>query len=200
VAWRAGSGDPDRMDPDTERVSRARRGDVDAFAELVRAYQDRMVNYAAALVGDAADAEDIVQEAFIRAFRSIRRFRGDSLFRTWLYQIVTNAARTHRSRRRLRPEDTTGAPSNDDREGPPPLRDPGDLEAQIVLRDRLDRALSALPDDLREAVVLRDVEGFDYREIATMLGIPMGTVESRIFRARERLRALLTASAAGATR
>jgi RNA polymerase sigma-70 factor (ECF subfamily) len=172
-------------------VDRARRGDRDAFGELVRKYQDRIVNYARALVSDAADAEDIGQETFLRAYRALGRFRRQSLFKTWLYQIATNVARTALARRRARAEDGRGSFAGG---GEPALVEPPspeDVEATVVNRDRIDRALAALPEDLRQAVVLRDVEGFEYREIAGLLEIPIGTVESRIFRARERLREAL---------
>jgi RNA polymerase sigma-70 factor, ECF subfamily len=189
VSWRRGAGDPARADPDAALVDRARRGDLDAFDDLVRKYQDRLVNYLRALVGHADDAEDLAQDAFIRAYRGLARFAGRSLFRTWLYQIATNVARTHRARR------SKGSNRGQTPVEPLAERDeptsPVSLEAQIVLRDRLDRALAALPAEWREAVVLRDVEGLEYREIAELTGVPIGTVESRIFRGRQRLRAAL---------
>lgn len=195
MAWRRGSGDPARADPDAAAVDRARRGDPDAFDELVRKYQDRLVNYLRALVSNTADAEDLAQDAFIRAYRGLGRFRGRSLFRTWLYQIATNVARTHHARR------STGSNRGQTPVEPLAERDepasPVSLEARIVLRDRIDRALAALPAELREAVVLRDVEGLEYREIADLMGVPIGTVESRIFRGRQRLRAALGSAADG---
>jgi len=172
-------------DEDAQLVEAIRRGDPDAFAELVRKYQHRVVGLARGLLPDRADAEDVAQEAFLRAYNGLRRFRGASQFRTWLFQIVLNTARTQRERQRARPEvmpaeDELEAVAGNDR-----------LEAAIVMRDRVTRALAALPAELREAVVLRDVEGFDYREIADALGVPIGTVESRIFRGRRQLRAAL---------
>jgi RNA polymerase sigma-70 factor, ECF subfamily len=195
VSWRRGSGDPGRADPDAAAVDRARRGDLDAFDGLVRKYQDRLVGYLRSLIGNAADAEDLAQDAFIRAYRGLARFGGRSLFRTWLYQIATNVARTHHARRPAAID--AGAASLAGRDEPAA---PVDLESQIVLRDRIDRALAALPADLREAVVLRDVEGLDYRDIAELMDVPLGTVESRIFRGRQRLRAALGPAGSGRAR
>ena len=190
MAGRSGSAEPDRNDPDGPLVERARRGDADAFDEIVRRYGDRLVNYIRAMVWQHADAEDVAQEVFLRAYRALNRFRGQSSLKTWLYQIATNTARTHMAKRRGRPEDAVGSFADDDAHGVRAVS-PDTVEASVVLRDRLDRALAALPEDQRQAVVLRDVEGFEYREIADMLQIPIGTVESRIFRARQRLRELL---------
>lgn len=186
------------MDEDRALVDRARLGDEDAFGDLVRKYQHRIVNFARALVAETADAEDVAQEAFLRAFRALRQFRGQSSFKTWLYQIAANTARTHARRRRTRREvqllDSARSRPDDRESGADrwaSMASPENLEADVIRRDRLDRALAALPVELRETVVLRDVEGWGYREIATALDIPIGTVESRIFRARQRLRRLL---------
>jgi len=182
---------PGRQEPDEALVARVRRGEIDAFDEIVRRYQHRIVNYVRAMVSKSVEAEDVAQEVFLRAYKSLRTFRGRSAFKTWLYQIATNTARTHGMRRGKRPEDAVGTLSGDDPEGPPPAVSPEDLETRILLRDRIDRALAQLPDEQREILVLRDVEGFEYREIAQMLSIPIGTVKSRIFRARARMRDLL---------
>lgn len=180
----------DRM-LDADLVTAAAAGDRDAFDELVRRHQRAIVNLARAMTGGAADAEDLAQEAFVRAWKSLRQFRGESAFHTWLHGIALNVIRTHRGRmarlRRLlfeRPPDADIDPvelaSVDER-----------TDERLALRDGIDRALAQLPDDLRAAIVLRDVLGFEYREIAETLGVPIGTVESRIFRARQRLRPLL---------
>lgn len=176
-------GDADRAD-----VVRAAQGDQDAFGVLIRRYQHRLVNFIGVMIGDRSEAEDVAQDAFLKAFQGLDRFRGSSSFKTWLYQIALNVARTHVSRRRAR----AGLSSE---------RDPGealdqaigaeDIERQLIDRDRLDRALGALPEEWREVVVLRDIEGLDYKEIAAALDMPMGTVESRLFRARARLREAL---------
>lgn len=180
-------------DPDRALVAEALAGDRASFEALVRQYQARVVNYAMAVVRDRGEAEDVAQETFIRAFRSLRRFRGDSSFKTWLYTIATNTARTALERRGRR--ERVGDRSLDDETRSQGAADvPSgrpDAEAVLVTRDAIDRALAELPDTLREAVVLRDVEGLDYKEIAEVIGVPIGTVESRIFRARQRLRTLL---------
>jgi RNA polymerase sigma-70 factor (ECF subfamily) len=175
------------MDDDRLLVDRARRGEADAFGELVGRYQHRIVSFVRALVSDAADAEDVAQEAFLRAYRAIRQFRGQSSFKTWLYQIATNVARTHLDKRRTRREDQ---PDDSGESGTAMGELPSgvDVEADAIRRDQIDRALATLSAEQREIVVLRDVEGLEYREIATALDIPIGTVESRLFRARQRLR------------
>ena len=180
-------------DPDHAAVDAAAAGDAGAFETLVLRYQARIVNYASALVHDAGVAEDVAQETFVRAWRGLGRFRGESAFRTWLYRIAANVARTELDRRGRR---TRIADRSLDDEAEPlqagdvPSPAP-DAETALVTREAIDRALAELPDDLRLALVLRDVEGLDYKEIAGVTGAPMGTVESRIFRARRRMRALL---------
>lgn len=182
-----------QVDPDRVLVEEANAGNRDAFETLVRRYQHRLVNYAHAIVRDTGEAEDVAQETFIRAYRSLGRFRGESAFKTWLYTIATNTARTalERRGRRARVGDQS---LDDDAQTLTAEQVPAggaDAEASLVTRDAIDRALSELSTDLRVAVVLRDVEGLDYKEIAAVTGAPIGTVESRIFRARRRLRTLL---------
>ena len=172
---------------DRELVERARRGDQDAFRVIVEKYERRVRGLVWGLVGDRSDAEDVAQDAFLRAFRGLSSFRGRSRFRTWLFQIALNAARTHRQTRDRSNETTTASGELDS------TVMSESLEQGIIARDRLRHALSQLPGEMREAVLLRDVEGFDYREIAEMLDIPIGTVESRIFRGRARLKQALTA-------
>lgn len=181
------------IDPDRAAVEQARAGDSGAFETLVLRHQARIVNYAAALVRDAGAAEDVAQETFIRAWRGLDRFRGESAFRTWLYRIATNVARTHLDRRGRRAgiadrslDDEAEPFGADDVASPAP-----DAETALVRREAIDRALAGLPAELRTALVLRDVEGLDYKEIAAVTRAPMGTVESRIFRARRRLRTAL---------
>ncbi|MCR4374361.1 MAG: sigma-70 family RNA polymerase sigma factor [Acidobacteria bacterium] len=180
------------MDADLELVGKARDGDMEAFEALVQRHQHRLVHFARLMVSNPADAEDVAQETLLRAYRALGQFRGQSAFRTWLYQIATNVARTHLAKRRDRhevqepegAEGTTGDPGRERASGE-------DVEQRVIAHDQLRRALADLPGDWREAVVLRDIEGLDYKEIAALLGIPMGTVESRIFRGRQRLKATL---------
>ncbi len=184
-------------DPDRALVEAAARGDGDAFGALVTRYQSRIVNLAQALTADAAEADDLAQEAFIRAYKAIGKFRGDSSFRTWLYRVAVNVINSHlaaRARRwkwwgrslDARPADGGGMDLAPEvaAAGPP-------IDEDMARREAIDRALAALPADMRVAVTLRDIHGFDYAEIAAMLGVPIGTVESRIFRGRQRLRPLL---------
>lgn len=183
------------MDPDRGLVEAAAAGDRNAFDELVQRHQRSMVSLIGSLTGPGVDAEDIAQEVFVRAWRSLGGFRGDSTFRTWLHRIAVNLARSHQSRagrwRRMFASGAGGDTREDDTVARAP--DPGNLEEDVLLRHAIDTALAALPEELRLAVVLRDVQGLDYREIARTLGVPIGTVESRIFRARQRLRPLLAA-------
>ena len=199
--------DPSRpaIDPDRAAVDEARAGDAAAFERLVLQYQVRLVNYAAALVGDAGGGEDVAQEAFVRAWRGLGGFRGESSFKTWLYRIAANVARTHLERRG-RQAPVLGR-SLDDEAGPLTGAEAAapetDAETALVTREAIDRALAELPEELRLALVLRDVEGLDYKEIASVTAAPIGTVESRIFRARRRMRALLrphSTADAGASR
>ena len=182
-----------QVDPDRTLVDEATAGSLDAFEALVRRYQARVVNYALATVRDRGEAEDVAQETFIRVYRSLKRFRGDSSFKTWLYTVATNTARTALERRGRR--ERVGDQSLDDESqtlsaASVPSGLP-DAETTLVTRDAIDRALGMLPDDQRVAVVLRDIEGLDYKEIAQVTAAPIGTVESRIFRGRQRLRTLL---------
>jgi RNA polymerase sigma-70 factor (ECF subfamily) len=180
------------VDADRDLVKAATGGDRDAFDELVRRYQGQIVNLARAMTAGDVDVDDMAQETFVRVWRSLPGFRGESAFRTWLYGIAMNVIRTHRGRRsKLRSLFWSGAAGSEadplDRAQDP---DAG-IEQKILMRDGIDRALKSLPGELREALVLRDVQGLEYREIADTLGVPIGTVESRIFRARQRLRPLL---------
>ena len=176
-------------DDDRNLVGKAQAGDLDAFGALVNRHQHRLVNFVRLMTSSAPDrdaAEDVAQEAFLRAYRSLGQFRGQSTFKTWLYQIATNVARTQSGRRRDRRE--TQEPEGAHARERPSTED---VEGRVIAHDQLRRAMQELPDDWREALVLRDIEGLEYREIADVLGIPMGTVESRIFRARKRLKAAL---------
>jgi RNA polymerase sigma-70 factor (ECF subfamily) len=177
------------VDADRALVEAAAGGDRDAFDELVRRHESAILGLCRALSGGSADAEDLAQEVFVRAWKSLRTFRGDSAFRTWLHRVAVNVARTHHaSRGKIKRLFRPASPRDED---PPVAVEP--IDARLARRDIVERALATLPDDLREAITLRDLQGLDYREIATVLDVPIGTVESRIFRARQRLRPLLAA-------
>ena len=178
-------------DPDQPLVIRAAAGDRDAFGALVERYQSRIYNLAMALGVRRADAEDVAQEVFVRAFQGLRRFRGEARFRTWLYQIAVNAVRSyHAAPSRSEPAIPVRRDDRDTALDEAAGADP--FAERLADREVIDRALAALPDEWREAVTLRDIEGFSYREIADLTGMPLGTVESRIFRARQQLRSALS--------
>jgi RNA polymerase sigma-70 factor (ECF subfamily) len=173
------------VDPDRALVEAAAAGDREAFDELVRRHQAAMITLARVLTAGRGDAEDLAQEVFVRAWRSLRGFRGESLFRTWLHRVAVNVVRSHQARwgRMLRLFAAEPAVE--------PAAPDAPLDDDLARRLAIDRALATLPDDLRTAVTLRDLLGLDYKEIAEVMGVPIGTVESRIFRGRQRLKPLL---------
>jgi RNA polymerase sigma-70 factor (ECF subfamily) len=181
---------------ETGLIKDAQRGDLEAFNRLVLAYQDRVYNQAFRVLGDSQSADDAAQEAFISAYKNLRSFRGGS-FRAWLLRIVTNACYDELRRRKRRP--TIALEPVDDAgeeiESPHWIADPGDLPEQNVERSELGQAiqicLDQLPEDFRVVVVLVDVQGFDYLEAADTIGKPLGTVKSRLARARNRMRECL---------
>jgi RNA polymerase sigma-70 factor (ECF subfamily) len=181
------------VDADRGLVTAAAGGSREAFDELVLQYQVKVLNLVRAMTAADGDSEDLAQEVFVRAWRSIGSFRSDSTFRTWIFGIAINVVRTHRGKRsRLRRLFWSPAGEKDVNVDPLERASADDgIEGPLAMREVIDRALATLPEDMREAVVLRDVQGLDYREIAEALGLPLGTVESRIFRARQRLRPLL---------
>lgn len=175
-------------DGDSELVQRAQEGDDGALHDLVDQYADGLFRLAFSLVGNAPDAEDVVQETFLGAFRRLRGFEGRSSVKTWLTRIlVRQAARHHRRRsvRRTVPLDVEGRESGAGVEtGPTTAED-------VTMRMDVEEALGALSTDHREVVVLREMQGMSYAEIAEVLDLPAGTVESRLFRARQHLKELL---------
>lgn len=184
------------MDADRTLVDAAAAGNREAFDELVVRYRVRIYNLARILTGGSDDAEDLVQDTFVRAFRAIGRFRGESTFRTWLYRIAVNVIKSHLVRKgrqmKLVQAPSTPASFEEARESAVErIASPEDLEATVVRRRMIDGALAALPEEMRTVITLRDVQGLEYHEIAEVTGVPLGTVESRIFRARQRLRPLL---------
>ena len=183
-----------KVDPDRELVERARAGERAAFDQLVARYQRRLLRLVLRLLRDQAEAEDVVQETFLRAYRALPRFRGEAAFYTWLYRIALNGARNAILRRRQRSSPQGVMPS----QLPAPVPEIGTPESMLLSKQvmlAIDAALEALPLELRTAIVLREIEGLSYEEIAQIMECPLGTVRSRIFRAREaiarRLRPLL---------
>ena len=191
---RSGKADSDQM-----LVERVQRGDKTAFDVLVRKYQQKIIKLVTRYVHDGTEALDVAQEAFIKAYRAIPGFRGDSAFYTWLYRIAINTAKNQLVAEGRRPLDH-GVD----------LQDPEQYDMQARLRDMdtperlllteeiqrtVESAIEQLPEDLRTAIILREIEGLSYEEIAEAMSCPVGTVRSRIFRAREaidnRLRPLL---------
>jgi RNA polymerase sigma-70 factor (ECF subfamily) len=180
------------VDADRDLVTAAAGGDRGAFDDLVRRYQGQVVNLARAMTASDLDVDDMAQETFVRVWRSLKGFRGDSSFRTWLYGIAMNVIRTHRGRRSKLRGRFWSASSDEESDPIERVASGGaGAEREVILRDGIDRALKSLPEELRTALVLRDVQGLEDREIADALEVPIGTVESRIFRARQRLRPLL---------
>ena len=174
---------------DKKLVKRVQKGDKGAFDLLVLKYQHKIVNLVMRYVRDPEIALDITQEAFIKAYRALPRFRGDSAFYTWMYRIAVNTAKNHLAAQRRRPMDVELD-----------LQDPEqyDLHAKLKetdtpegvtlsneLRETVERAIAALPEDLRTAIILRELDGMSYEEIAQTMECPVGTVRSRIFRARD---------------
>jgi RNA polymerase sigma-70 factor, ECF subfamily len=179
-----------KEDPDRELVERARAGERAAFDQLVARYQRRLLRLELRLLRDQAEAEDVVQETFLKAFRALPRFRGDAAFYTWLYRIALNGARNAILRRRMR-----GGARLPSQLPAPEIGTPETMLLSKQVIRAIDAALDALPLELRTAIVLREIEGLSYDEIAQIMECPLGTVRSRIFRAREaiarRLRPLL---------
>lgn len=174
---------------DAQLVRRVQKGDKGAFDLLVLKYQHKIVNLVMRYVRDPDQALDITQEAFLKAYRALPRFRGDSAFYTWLYRIAVNTAKNHLAAARRRPMDVELD-----------LQDPEqyDLHARLKetdtpegvtlsweLHTTVEKAIEALPEDLRTAIVLRELDGMSYEEIAQTMDCPVGTVRSRIFRARD---------------
>lgn len=175
---------------DQQLVRRAQKGDTRAFDLLVMKYQGRLASLVSRFVQDPADIEDVTQEAFIKAFRALPKFRGDSAFYTWLYRIATNAAKNYLVARGRRPSadaDVDDAEYFDDGDA---LRDSETPENSLFgdeLAGVVRQTLDALPEELKMALVLREFDGLSYEEIAEVMDCPVGTVRSRIFRAREAL-------------
>jgi len=174
---------------DAKLVEQVQRGDTSAFDLLVRKYQHKVLKLVSRFVSDQAEAEDVAQEAFIKAYRALPSFRGESAFYTWLYRIAINTAKNALVSNRRRPVDfdlDLQDPEQYERQAR--LKE-GDTPEGLLLteeiRQTVQAAMAELPEDLRTAIMLRELEGLSYEEIAERMSCPVGTVRSRIFRARE---------------
>lgn len=174
---------------DQKLVERAQKGDKRAFDLLVRKYQHKVISLISRYINNASDVHDVAQEAFVKAYRALGTFRGDSAFYTWLYRIAVNSAKNHITAQSRRP------PSNDVDAADAEFYDGGDVLHEtaspeaLALTSEIKQVvfdtIESLPADLKTAITLRELEGLSYEEIATAMDCPVGTVRSRIFRARE---------------
>lgn len=174
---------------DAELVKRVQSGDTGAFDLLVQKYQHKVINLVGRFVSDHAECQDIAQDAFIKAYRAIPNFRGDSQFYTWLYRIAANTAKNHlASRARKAPGYTVDVEDAQYFEGESGLKEfsnPENLLLTEEIREVVFDTIDKLPEDLKSAITLREIDGLSYEDIATVMDCPIGTVRSRIFRARE---------------
>ncbi|MEW5889988.1 MAG: RNA polymerase sigma factor RpoE [Pseudomonadota bacterium] len=175
---------------DQQLVARAQRGDRQAFGLLVSKYQRKLARLLSRLVRDPAEVEDVAQEAFIKAYRALPTFRGDSAFYTWLYRIAVNTAKNYLVSQGRRAPTSTEFDSEEAEifEEGEQLRDvdtPDRLLLSKQIGETVNAAMESLPEELKTAIVLREIEGLSYEEIAQIMDCPIGTVRSRIFRARE---------------
>ena len=177
-------------DVDQQLVERAQRGDKRAFELLVEKYQRKLARLVSRLVRDPGEVEDVTQEAFIKAYRALPSFRGDSAFYTWLYRIGINTAKNYLAALGRRAPTSTDVEAEEAEgfEGGELLRDINSPESLLLTKEignTVNAAIESLPEELRSAIQLRELEGMSYEEIATLMDCPIGTVRSRIFRARE---------------
>ncbi|SEK75062.1 RNA polymerase, sigma-24 subunit, RpoE [Pseudoxanthomonas sp. GM95] len=174
---------------DFELVKRVQRGDSAAFDLLVRKYQHRILALIGRYVHDWSECQDVAQDTFMRAYRAIGSFRGDAQFYTWLHRIAVNTAKNHLvAHNRRPPTDDVDASDAEQYDSGARLRDTDTPERELMrqqLEQTVMKAVAALPEELRMAITLREVEGLSYDEIAARMGCPIGTVRSRIFRARD---------------
>ena len=184
-------------------VERAQRGDKRAFELLVEKYQRKLARLVSRLVRDPGEAEDVTQEAFIKAYRALPSFRGDSAFYTWLYRIGINTAKNYlvamgRRAPTATEFDSEEAEGFDDGDQLRDINTPENVMMSKQIATTVNETMERLPEELRTAITLREIEGLSYEEIATIMNCPIGTVRSRIFRAREaiaeKLRPLLDTS------
>ena len=174
---------------DQQLVERVQRGDKNAFNLLVQKYQNKVINLISRYIRNQADVADVAQEAFIKAYRALPNFRGDSAFYTWLYRIAVNTAKNHLvSQGRRAPSNDVDAEEAEFYEGSDALKEFASPE-RLMLSDEIKQVifdtLETLPEELKMAISLRELDGMSYEEIANVMECPVGTVRSRIFRARE---------------
>lgn len=174
-------------------VSRSQKGDISAFEELIYNYEKKAYNIAFRIMGNEEDAKDMTQEAFIKIYKSIGNFRGESTFSTWLYRIVTNVCLDELRKRKK--NSTIPLEMNIETEKGNAVLElsaeketPEDIYEQVEKKHMIQSAISSLADDYKTVIILRDVQGFSYEEIATMLNCSLGTIKSRINRARNLLK------------
>lgn len=179
----------DQQANDQQLVARVQKGDRRAFDLLVIKYQHRILALVSRFIPDFAEAQDVTQEAFIKAYRALPNFRGDSQFYTWMYRIAVNTAKNFlvsRNRRTpIRDIDVDDAEYFADEGSMKDIASPDKLMARDQLRTVVFQAIETLPEELRVAITLRELDGLSYEDIAQVMGCPIGTVRSRIFRARE---------------
>lgn len=188
TATQEGNASSEQRQTDRQLVARAQKGERGAFDLLVLRYQSRVAAILSRYLQEPQDVLDLTQETFVKAYRALSRFRGDSAFYTWLYRIAVNTAKNFLESRSRRPQAVMEAEDAEGMEAAPQLRDLGSPERMLQrsqLTEELDAAISDLPEELRSALLLREIDGLSYDEIAQILECPIGTVRSRIFRARE---------------
>jgi RNA polymerase sigma-70 factor (ECF subfamily) len=202
TSHRLSNGEEDQkgiQDDDLEVVMASRDGDMAAFEILVRKHQNRMMNIAFRMTGDYEDAAETVQEAFLAAYRSIKKFRGEAKFSTWLYGICVNHAKNRSCQKQRRSFHEVVSLDDDrhDLDGSPAFQ-PADPHPSILeelerkaLQEKVQKSINKLDQEHKQVLILRDIEGFSYEEISEMLHLPQGTVKSRLFRARDTLKTSL---------
>ncbi|MFC4274970.1 RNA polymerase sigma factor RpoE [Achromobacter aloeverae] len=181
---------------DAELVTRVQRGDKKAFDLLVMKYQRKIMRLLSRMIRDPSEIEDVAQEAFIKAYRALPQFRGESAFYTWLYRIAINTARNWLASSGRRPSAPTAVENEDgetfnEADNLSDISTPESMVASREIAETVNAAIESLPEELRTAIVLREIEGMSYEDIAQSMGCPIGTVRSRIFRAREAVAARL---------